>query len=127
MGGCGACGVRRALVKRPKTGDALCKVREKRAERCRRRWGRWGVRWNSGWSDTALGLLCSGAPKPCVPLPPHLLGCRQECFFHVFETEVHNTIVQHGLFKPGQRVAIGASGGKGPLWRARWPRLSGER
>jgi hypothetical protein len=26
---------------------------------------------------------------------------------------VHNTIVRHGLFRPGQRVAIGASGGKG--------------
>jgi cytoplasmic tRNA 2-thiolation protein 1 len=38
--------------------------------------------------------------------------CR-ECFFYVFETEVHNTITQSNLFKPGDRVAIGASGGKG--------------
>ncbi|KAF8626474.1 hypothetical protein AX15_004857 [Amanita polypyramis BW_CC] len=37
--------------------------------------------------------------------------CR-ECFFYVFETEVHNTIMEAGLFKPGDRVAIGASGGK---------------
>jgi cytoplasmic tRNA 2-thiolation protein 1 len=35
------------------------------------------------------------------------------CFFEVFETEVHNTITQSQLFKPGDRVAIGASGGKG--------------
>lgn len=35
------------------------------------------------------------------------------CFFWVFEEEVHNTIVQAELFKPGDRVAIGASGGKG--------------
>ncbi|KAJ7590736.1 cytoplasmic tRNA 2-thiolation protein 1 [Mycena floridula] len=37
--------------------------------------------------------------------------CR-DCFFHVFETEVHNTIQEAQLFKPGDRVAIGASGGK---------------
>ncbi|KAJ2357860.1 cytosolic thiouridylase subunit Ctu1, partial [Coemansia sp. RSA 2611] len=36
----------------------------------------------------------------------------KECFFHVFETEVHNTIVDSNLFKPGDRVGIGASGGK---------------
>jgi hypothetical protein len=35
------------------------------------------------------------------------------CFFNVFETEIHETIVSHALFKPGDRVAIGASGGKG--------------
>ena len=38
--------------------------------------------------------------------------CR-DCFFYVFETEVHNTITQSNLFNPGDRVAIGASGGKG--------------
>ncbi len=38
--------------------------------------------------------------------------CR-ECFFYVFETEVHNTITQSRLFSTGDRVAIGASGGKG--------------
>jgi cytoplasmic tRNA 2-thiolation protein 1 len=40
----------------------------------------------------------------------------KECFFAVFETEVHNTIVEgDGVFKRGERVAIGASGGKGEL------------
>jgi cytoplasmic tRNA 2-thiolation protein 1 len=38
--------------------------------------------------------------------------CR-DCFFDVFETEVHNTITEANLFSPGDRVAIGASGGKG--------------
>ena len=38
--------------------------------------------------------------------------CR-DCFFYIFETEVHNTITQSSLFNPGDRVAIGASGGKG--------------
>lgn len=40
----------------------------------------------------------------------------KDCFFEVFETEVHNTIVEgEGIFKRGERVAIGASGGKGML------------
>ncbi|KXZ42617.1 hypothetical protein GPECTOR_130g578 [Gonium pectorale] len=37
--------------------------------------------------------------------------CR-ECFFTTFEEEVHQTIVDNKLFKPGERVAIAASGGK---------------
>ncbi|KAI2788898.1 Cytoplasmic tRNA 2-thiolation protein 1 [Penicillium oxalicum] len=37
--------------------------------------------------------------------------CRA-CFLQVFETEVHETIVGTNLFYPGERVAIGASGGK---------------
>ncbi|KAF7386983.1 cytoplasmic tRNA 2-thiolation protein 1 [Vespula maculifrons] len=49
-----------AILKRPKTGDALCK----------------------------------------------------ECFIYAFETEIHYTIVKGKLFKPGNKVAIGASGGK---------------
>ncbi|KAJ3865035.1 cytoplasmic tRNA 2-thiolation protein 1 [Lentinula novae-zelandiae] len=36
----------------------------------------------------------------------------KDCFFYVFETEVHNTITQTNLFSRGDRVAIGASGGK---------------
>ncbi|XP_066595762.1 cytoplasmic tRNA 2-thiolation protein 1 [Prorops nasuta] len=49
-----------AVLKRPKTGDALCK----------------------------------------------------ECFFWAFESEIHFTIEKAKLFKPGYKVAIGASGGK---------------
>lgn len=60
---CALCAKSRAILKRPKTGQQICK----------------------------------------------------ECFFYVFETEVHNTISQAQLFKPGDRVAIGASGGKGML------------
>ncbi|KAI7900563.1 cytoplasmic tRNA 2-thiolation protein 1 [Cokeromyces recurvatus] len=36
----------------------------------------------------------------------------QECFFYVFETEIHHTIQDTNLFQRGERVAIGASGGK---------------
>lgn len=34
------------------------------------------------------------------------------CFFWAFETEIHFAIVDNGLFTPGDRVAVGASGGK---------------
>ncbi|KAK2995124.1 hypothetical protein RJ640_020764 [Escallonia rubra] len=37
--------------------------------------------------------------------------CR-ECFYGVFEEEIHRVIVDNQLFKPGERIAIGASGGK---------------
>lgn len=37
----------------------------------------------------------------------------KECFFYCFETEIHETIVNGELFKPGDTVAVGASGGKG--------------
>jgi len=37
--------------------------------------------------------------------------CR-ECFFHAFEEEAHDTIVTSKLFQRGEKVAIGASGGK---------------
>ncbi|XP_017886084.1 cytoplasmic tRNA 2-thiolation protein 1 [Ceratina calcarata] len=36
----------------------------------------------------------------------------KECFFFAFESEIHYTIVKGKLFKPGDKVAIGASGGK---------------
>lgn len=58
---CIICAKARAILKRPKTGQQICK----------------------------------------------------DCFFYVFETEVHNTITEAKLFKPGDKVAIGASGGKG--------------
>ncbi|RCI16626.1 hypothetical protein L249_3330 [Ophiocordyceps polyrhachis-furcata BCC 54312] len=37
--------------------------------------------------------------------------CR-DCFITVFENEVHHTIISSNLFYPGERIAIGASGGK---------------
>ena len=36
----------------------------------------------------------------------------QACFFMVFEEEIHHTITTNNLFKRGERIAIGASGGK---------------
>jgi cytoplasmic tRNA 2-thiolation protein 1 len=34
------------------------------------------------------------------------------CFISVFEEEIHHTIISSKLFSPGEKVAIGASGGK---------------
>ncbi|KAG5299854.1 VEG136 protein [Histoplasma capsulatum G186AR] len=34
------------------------------------------------------------------------------CFVEIFETEIHDTITTNALFNQGERVAIGASGGK---------------
>lgn len=50
--------------------------------------------------------------KPVMKRPKTLQKLCKECFFHVFETEIHNTIVDAGLFERGEKVAIGASGGK---------------
>ncbi|KAL5564608.1 hypothetical protein UlMin_027772, partial [Ulmus minor] len=35
-----------------------------------------------------------------------------ECFYEVFEAEIHQVIVENRLFKAGERIGIGASGGK---------------
>lgn len=37
----------------------------------------------------------------------------KECFFEVFEDEVHDVIMTYKLFKRGERVAVAVSGGKG--------------
>jgi cytoplasmic tRNA 2-thiolation protein 1 len=65
----------------------------------------------------SLCALCNTAraqlkrPKTAQPV------CKQ-CFFDVFEAEVHETITHGGedggpIFARGEKVAIGASGGKG--------------
>ncbi|KAH3674630.1 hypothetical protein WICMUC_003176 [Wickerhamomyces mucosus] len=50
--------------------------------------------------------------KAQVKRPKNLQKICKECFYDVFETEIHNTIVNNKLFYPGERVAVGASGGK---------------
>ncbi|KAK9479978.1 hypothetical protein V1514DRAFT_327036 [Lipomyces japonicus] len=55
--------------------------------------------------------LCKSR-KPFLRRPKTGQKICQECFFHVFETEIHNTIKTAKLFHRGERVAIGASGGK---------------
>lgn len=60
---------------------------------------------------TALCELCHGR-KAVMKRPKNLQKLCKECFYNVFETEIHNTITDAELFKPGDVVAIGASGGK---------------
>ncbi|KAH8730811.1 hypothetical protein GQ44DRAFT_767983 [Phaeosphaeriaceae sp. PMI808] len=60
-------------------------------------------------------------PTPCVLchtnraliLRPkdHSKLCKT-CFINVFETEIHHTITSNALFTRGEKIAIGASGGK---------------
>ncbi|KAF9449550.1 cytoplasmic tRNA 2-thiolation protein 1 [Macrolepiota fuliginosa MF-IS2] len=58
-----------------------------------------------------LCVLCETA-KAMLRRPKTGQQICRDCFFYVFETEVHNTIVEAKLFKSGDSVAIGASGGK---------------
>lgn len=54
----------------------------------------------------------------CCRLPPSPIDPRgdvqlcKDCFYQALEEEVHQTIVKYKLFKPGEVVALGASGGK---------------
>ncbi|KAG7665214.1 CTU1 [[Candida] subhashii] len=60
---------------------------------------------------TALCELCHSR-KAVMKRPKNLQKLCKECFYNVFETEIHHTITDANLFAPGDRVAIGASGGK---------------
>lgn len=61
------------------------------------------------------------APTPCancksaravILRPKNREKLCKPCFIEIFETEIHETITSSRLFYPGERVAIGASGGK---------------
>lgn len=59
----------------------------------------------------ALCELCHGR-KAVMRRPKNLQKLCKECFIRVFETEIHQTIQDAHLFHRGERIAIGASGGK---------------
>ncbi|CCH60290.1 hypothetical protein TBLA_0C04940 [Henningerozyma blattae CBS 6284] len=61
-----------------------------------------------------LSQLCEicHSRKAIIRRPKNLQKICKLCFYHVFETEIHNTIVSTKLFYPGETVAVGASGGK---------------
>ncbi|KAL8761139.1 MAG: hypothetical protein Q9184_002714 [Pyrenodesmia sp. 2 TL-2023] len=58
-----------------------------------------------------LCTLCHSARALIIRPKNHQKLCKN-CFFTLFETEIHNTITSNALFHPGESVAIGASGGK---------------
>ena len=59
----------------------------------------------------SLCELCHGR-KAVMKRPKNAQKLCKPCFYLVFETEIHNTIVGMSLFERGDRVAIGALGGK---------------
>lgn len=59
---------------------------------------------------TPCALCCNSRALILRPRN-HQKLCKQ-CFITLFETEIHNTIIASCLFQPGERIAIGASGGK---------------
>lgn len=62
----------------------------------------------------ALGRLCSlcNERRAALKRPKTLEQICKECFYVVFEEEIHKVIVDNNLFKPGERIAVAASGGK---------------
>jgi cytoplasmic tRNA 2-thiolation protein 1 len=52
------------------------------------------------------------ASRAVVKRPKNHQKLCRECFISVFEEEVHHTITSSSLFRRGESVAIGASGGK---------------
>ena len=55
--------------------------------------------------------VCSGA-RAVIVRPKNQQKLCKTCFIRIFEDEVHETITRYQLFHPGERVAIGVSGGK---------------
>ncbi len=55
--------------------------------------------------------LCTNSRALIIRPKNHQKLCKP-CFIFLFETEIHNTITANSLFRPGERIAIGASGGK---------------
>eukprot|EP00002_Diphylleia_rotans_P015768 TRINITY_DN3051_c0_g2_i2.p1 TRINITY_DN3051_c0_g2~~TRINITY_DN3051_c0_g2_i2.p1 ORF type:complete len:291 (+),score=48.22 TRINITY_DN3051_c0_g2_i2:57-929(+) len=58
-----------------------------------------------------LCVVCQ-KEKAAVKRPKNNQAVCKECFFQLFETEIHETIVANKLFRRGEKVAIAASGGK---------------
>ncbi|MDI1491958.1 MAG: cytosolic thiouridylase subunit Ctu1 [Ramalina farinacea] len=58
-----------------------------------------------------LCALCKNSKALIIRPKDHQKLCKQ-CFINIFEAEIHDTITSNKLFQQGERVAIGASGGK---------------
>jgi cytoplasmic tRNA 2-thiolation protein 1 len=59
----------------------------------------------------ALCANCKVARALIIRPKNHQKLCK-DCFITVFEAEIHHTITTTSLFSPGDKIAIGASGGK---------------
>jgi len=58
--------------------------------------------------------LCQScqATRALIQRPKNSQKLCKACFLRVFEEEIHHTITTHNLFFRGERIAVGASGGK---------------
>ena len=56
-------------------------------------------------------VVCS-TKRAILKRPKTGSPCCRDCFFKAFEDEIHHTIISNELFKRGEKIAIGASGGK---------------
>jgi cytoplasmic tRNA 2-thiolation protein 1 len=59
----------------------------------------------------ALCAICNVSRALIIRPKNHQKLCKA-CFIAIFEAEIHHTITSTSLFSPGDRIAIGASGGK---------------
>ncbi|TAQ87432.1 hypothetical protein B7494_g4273 [Chlorociboria aeruginascens] len=59
----------------------------------------------------ALCAICKISRALIIRPKNHQKLCKT-CFISIFEAEIHHTITTTNLFTPGDRIAIGASGGK---------------
>jgi cytoplasmic tRNA 2-thiolation protein 1 len=59
----------------------------------------------------ALCVKCK-TERALIKRPKNHAKLCKVCFITIFEDEVHHTITSSRLFQPGEKVAIGASGGK---------------
>lgn len=59
----------------------------------------------------ALCAICQISRAMIIRPKNHQKLCKT-CFIDIFEAEIHHTITSTSLFSPGDRIAIGASGGK---------------
>lgn len=59
----------------------------------------------------ALCALCH-ISRALILRPKNQQKLCKACFITLFETEIHNTVTSSSLFRRGERIAIGASGGK---------------
>jgi len=59
----------------------------------------------------SLCAICEVSRALIIRPKNHQKLCKA-CFISIFEAEIHHTITTTSLFSPGDRIAIGASGGK---------------
>jgi len=58
-----------------------------------------------------MPLFCDLCPeKAILKRPKNGSKLCKNCFFYMFEEEIHQTIISGNLFSSGETVAIGASG-----------------